>query len=668
MFSFFDIIVRIVGGVMRKLLMLFLIFFCMPIITVKADIAYVRGNITPDTKNVAVRTCASTSCPQVKNDTNGNISISYPEMFEIIGEEGDFYKIKLQYTGFWYEGFIIKGKEDKEYVQKAEFTITDDLINSFKELGFPESYAINLAKLKISHPNWNFVPYEVNATFDEVIDGESKYIDTNLIDSANTSLRSTEDGSYINGEWKTFSGGKWYAASKQTIKYYVDPRNFLNDGHIFMFEKLNYDANTQTEEAIISLLTGTFMAGNTFYYDENNEVKEVSYAKAFADSASQNDVSAIHLVSRVIQEQGVNGSSLSSGDNAEFPGFYNYFNIHANGGTTAEVIHNGLAYAKKKNWNSPYSSIIGGGNLLNSYIKNGQNTLYLQKFDFVGSTYYTNQYMQNIRAPYTESYSAYKTYVKNNLLDSLFTFSIPVFKENMPVNTSLNSEYNEDTTLSMLNVTNCNLMPSFTSSAYNYSCSLGSEITKVTVNATATTAENLVEGTGEIELTDTVTNIEVTVTSKSGAKGIYKIVVTKTEDVKLSPDEILSKLQINNNSGYLSGFDLGSEAYYLSDLIKANYPTSISAVSKDGKLSTGMTLKVTNNGEADYTIVIYGDNNGDGEIDIIDLLKVQKNLLGASKLEGAYLKASDVNKDGEVDIIDLLKIQKHILNVSMIEQ
>ena len=653
---------------MQKYLLLFLIAFCMSIVNVKADTTYIRGNIAPDTTNVAVRTCASVDCPQVKNDTNGNISISYPEMFEILGEEGDFYKISLQYTGFWYEGYILKGKDDKAYVQKSEFTITDELLSSFKEMGFSESYALKLAKLKISHPNWNFVPYEVNATFDEVIAGESKYIDTNLIDSSNQTLRSTEDGSYINGEWKTFSGGKWYAASKQTIKYYVDPRNFLNDGHIFMFEKLNYDAATQTEEAIISLLNGTFMAGNTFYYNENNEQVEVSYAKAFADSASQNDVSAIHLVSRVIQEQGVNGSSLSSGDNAEFPGFYNYFNIHANGGTTAEVIHNGLAYAKKHNWSSPYSSILGGGNLLNSYIKNGQNTLYLQKFDFVGSTYYTNQYMQNIRAPYTESYSAYKTYVKNNLLDSFFTFSIPVFKGDMPTYTSLNSDYNEDTTLSMLNITNCNLMPSFISSAYNYTCSLGSEISKVTISATPTTADNVVEGTGEIELADTVTNIEVTVTSKSGSKGIYKIVVNKTEDVKLSPDEILSKLQINNNSGYLSGFDLGSEAYYLSDLIRTNYPSSISTVSKEGKLATGMTLKVTNNGEADYTIVIYGDNNGDGEIDIVDLLKVQKSILGASKLEGAYLKASDVNKDGEVDIVDLLKIQKHILNVSKIEQ
>ena len=81
-----------------------------------------------------------------------------------------------------------------------------------------------------------------------------------------------------------------------------------------------------------------------------------------------------------------------------------------------------------------------------------------------------------------------------------------------------------------------------------------------------------------------------------------------------------------------------------------------------------MTLKLTSNGTSDYTIVIYGDNNGDGEIDIVDLLKLQKHILGVNKVTDAYLKASDVNKDGVVDIVDLLKVQKHILNISKIEQ
>ena len=637
-------------------------------LSVNADTTYVRGNIAPDTKNVAVRVCAKTDCAYVKSDTNGNISISYPEQFEIIGEEGEFYKIKLQYTGFWYEGYILKEKNGKAFVEKQEYTVPDSLVEEYKNMGFDITYAEKIAKLKISHNNWDFEPFMVNATWDEVIRGESKYIDTNLVDGSNTSLRSTEDGAYDNGVWKEFSGGGWYAASKQTIKYYVDPRNFLNDGHVFMFEKLNFDVNTQTEEVLQSLLNGTFMSGSGFYYDENNEKKDITYAKTFMDSGIKNDVSALSLVSKVIQEQGVNGSALSSGDDEEFPGYYNFFNVNANGKTTADVIHNGLAYAKKKGWNSPYASIIGGGELLNNYNKYGQNTLYLQKFDFVGSTFYTNQYQQNIRDPYSTAYRTYKTYVKNNLLESNFKFIIPVFQGTMPAYTSLSADYNEDTTLSMLEVTGCNLMPSFTSSAYEYTCSVDKSTEKVLVSAVATTTDNTVEGTGEIELTADTTDILITVTSKSGDKGTYKVAVRKTDDVNLTPDEIIAKLQINNNNSYLSGFNVGDEASSINELIRGSYPSARSEVSKDGKIATGMNLKLANNGEATYTIVIYGDNNGDGEIDIIDLLKVQKNLLKVGKLEGAYLKASDVNKDGEVDIVDLLKIQKHILNVNKIEQ
>lgn len=653
---------------MHKYLKYFFILFLSLIINVNADTTYIRGNITSGTTDVAVRSCASKSCSVLKSDTNKSIYISYPETFEILDEVDGFYKISLQYSGYIYTGYVSKGTSAKDYVEKKEYIITDAVINELQTLGFDLSYAEKIAKLKVSHPNWIFTPLLIDATFDEVIKGETKYLSRSLIDGSNTSLRSTDDGAYVDGKWTTFSGGNWYAASAQAVKYYVDPRNFLNDGHIFMFEVLSFDEATQTEEAIASLLNSTFMNGNTFYYNENNEKVDISYAKTFLDAGSKNGVSAIHLVSRVIQEQGAKGSALSSGDDAEFPGFYNFFNVQANGVTTAEVIHNGLAYAKKLNWNSPYASIIGGGKLLNNYISVGQNTLYLQKWDLVGSTFYTNQYMQNIRAPYSESYTAYKAYVKNNLLESKFLFSIPIFKGDMPKETSLDSIYNEDSTLSSLTVTNCNLMPSFTPSAYNYTCTVPMETDKVVVNGAANNSDAKIEGLREYELTDNTTKIIVTVTSLADTKSTYQITVQKSADNILTPDEILAKLQINNNGGYLSGFDLGSDSSNLSNLISNNYPMAKSEISTNGKLSTGMNLKLTNNGEGNYTIIIYGDNNGDGEIDIVDLLKIQKDILNASKLDGAYLKASDVNKDGVVDIIDLLKIQKHILNVNKIEQ
>lgn len=633
-----------------------------------ADTTYIRGQITKGTSKVTVRTCASSSCGAVKSDTNSNIAISYPEMFEVLGEENGFYKISLQFNSYYYTGYVSKGTSSKTYVETKTFKVTDGDINQMLTLGFPKSYAEKLAKLKVSHPNWQFVPYIVNATWDEVIAGETKYINTNLINGSNTSLRNTEDGAYVNGKWTEFAGGGWYSASKQTVKYFVDPRNFLNDGHVFMFEVLNFDSGVQTTELLQSLLNGTFMSGNAFYYNDKNEKVNISYAQTFRDAGEKNQISSVHLISRVIQEQGSKGSSLSSGDNSEYPGYYNFFNINANGKTTSEVIHNGLAYAKKKGWNSPYNAIIGGAALLNDYIKYGQNTLYLQKFDFAGDTYYSTQYMQNIRAPYSESYTAYSAYVKNNSLDIKFTFSVPVFKGTMPDKTSLDIKYNEDSSLSKLSVTSCNLNPSFTSSAYNYTCYVDKKIDNITVNASPTASTSTVKGTGKFDLNKDVTVLEIIVTSAAGTTSTYKITVNKVDEVVLTPDEILAKMQISNKGGYISGFDLGSDANSFNKLLNSVYPKAVSQISENKVLYTGMNIKITSGITSNYTVVIYGDNNGDGVIDILDLLKIQKHLLEVNKLKNAYLNASDINKDGNVDIIDLLKIQKHILNVSKIEQ
>ena len=633
-----------------------------------ADTTYIRGQITKGTSKVTVRTCASSSCGAVKSDTNSNIAISYPEMFEVLGEENGFYKISLQFNSYYYTGYISKGTSSKAYVETKTFKVTDGDINQMLTLGFPKSYAEKLAKLKVSHPNWQFVPYKVNATWDEVIAGETKYISTNLINGSNTSLRNTEDGAYVNGKWTEFAGGGWYSASKQTVKYFVDPRNFLNDGHVFMFEVLNFDSSVQTTELLQSLLNGTFMSGNAFYYNDNNEKVNISYAQTFRDAGEKNQISSVHLISRVIQEQGSNGSSLSSGDNSEYPGYYNFFNINANGKTTSEVIHNGLAYAKKKGWNSPYNAIIGGASLLNDYIKYGQNTLYLQKFDFAGDTYYSTQYMQNVRAPYSESYTAYSAYVKNNSLDIKFTFSVPVFKGTMPDKTSLDIKYNEDSSLSKLSVTSCNLNPSFTSSAYNYTCYIDKKIDNITVNASPTASTSTVKGTGKFDLNKDVTVLEIIVTSAAGTTSTYKITVNKVDEVVLTPDEILAKMQISNNGGYISGFDLGSDANSFNKLLNSVYPKAVSEISENKVLYTGMNIKITSGITSNYIVVIYGDNNGDGVIDILDLLKIQKHLLGVNKLKNAYLNASDVNKDGVIDIIDLLKMRKHILNVNKIEQ
>ena len=69
-----------------------------------------------------------------------------------------------------------------------------------------------------------------------------------------------------------------------------------------------------------------------------------------------------------------------------------------------------------------------------------------------------------------------------------------------------------------------------------------------------------------------------------------------------------------------------------------------------------------------FSIVLYGDVNGDGKISIVDLAQVQKHLLEIAKHSGHFFTAADVNKDNKISILDLARIQKHLLEINEIQQ
>ena len=122
------------------------------------------------------------------------------------------------------------------------------------------------------------------------------------------------------------------------------------------------------------------------------------------------------------------------------------------------------------------------------------------------------------------------------------------------------------------------------------------------------------------------------------------------------------------NDLYLSGVEENTPVTYLSNLIKqSNTDVNIVINNKDNTLNNGIlktgdkiTIKNTTY-EKTYTIVIRGDNNGDGKINALDMLRIQKHILKYMNLENEYLEACDTNYDGEISAVDMLRIQKHIL-------
>lgn len=71
----------------------------------------------------------------------------------------------------------------------------------------------------------------------------------------------------------------------------------------------------------------------------------------------------------------------------------------------------------------------------------------------------------------------------------------------------------------------------------------------------------------------------------------------------------------------------------------------------------------------EYTIIIYGDANGDGKINSVDLLVIQRHILEIEQLKEIYKKAANVSRRvAKPTSVDLLVIQRHILTLGMIEQ
>lgn len=355
--------------------------------------------------------------------------------------------VKITKDGVFYYGSFFVSQEEKEgYIEDRFLARSDEDWRAWEEsyadllgrispenteylnaggeyadvLQFPAGYQANLNKLKNSHPNWTFVPMNTGLDFNTAVNSEMGDKSWIYINDSN------RDKGYVGA---STAQGNWAYATRAAVSYYMDPRNFLTESYIFQFEQLTFNSSYHNVNAIQNFLNNTFMKG--VLPDQTSK----TYAQAFFEIGKSQGVSPTHLASRVYQEQGKGTSPLISGTYSGYEGYYNYFNVGATGKTTTDVIVNGLTYAKNKGWNTRYKSLQGGASTIgNNYIKKGQDTGYLQKFNVnpnAANDVFTHQYMQNIQAPTTESTSTRKVYNDAGALSSAFVFKIPIFS-NMP--------------------------------------------------------------------------------------------------------------------------------------------------------------------------------------------------------------------------------------------
>jgi len=182
-----------------------------------------------------------------------------------------------------------------------------------------------------------------------------------------------------------------------------------------------------------------------------------------------------------------------------------------------------------------------------------------------------------------------------------------------------------------------------------------------------------IDAQGVIEaITEGKTNIIATTEDGNIQRKVSVNVIRKIDETELSFDKSL-----NIVANEISGWNV--DEMKVSEIIEkittiyhiAIYDKKDKLLQDDDLVGTGSKIKILDNNQIimEYNVILYGDVNGDGKINSVDLLVLQRHILEKEKLTGIFLKAGNIRKDGRnPSSLDSLLIQRHILELQMIEQ
>ena len=178
---------------------------------------------------------------------------------------------------------------------------------------------------------------------------------------------------------------------------------------------------------------------------------------------------------------------------------------------------------------------------------------------------------------------------------------------------------------------------------------------------------------------------EVKVTGKCNETGWYRIeykgkvgyvsnnYLTVNSPEPEIPASITSEIYVLGQ--YITGVEPGTSVEDFLNGITRHGGATVKLLNKNGAEQTGVvctgsilqvfdgTTLVTS-----YEIVIYGDVSGDGYVNTLDAIKVNRYTIGLGTLTGAYLEAADASRDKNVNTLDSIFINRFSIGVVTINQ
>lgn len=270
---------------------------------------------------------------------------------------------------------------------QVDISTTDETDDSFENMirDFPDSYKPALRYIHKLHNNWSFTPLKTNLSFDEVFNNE-KWVSSIEINAG-----------VCEGNPYTVTESGWCIGNDDVTRFFIDPRNFLTEKYVFMFENLGY-SELYNEDVVNAVIKDTFMSGNS-------ELDNQSYKSIFVEAGKTASISPLYLASLARQESGTSLSNTTNGQEFSYDGFtykglYNFFNIGASSGEANPALA-GLVYANggrgvnnvitpdngdsnNNNNNTPSDNVNVSNNFI-EMLKVGKTGEYLRGYD-LGTT------------------------------------------------------------------------------------------------------------------------------------------------------------------------------------------------------------------------------------------------------------------------------------------
>ena len=555
---------------------------------------------------------------------------------------------------------------------------------------FPESYKEKIKLLSELHPNWEFKAYYTGIDWNELTSSSAE----------NKCRRNTIHKGNIDPNVLCICGyqgdSNYFCGSANTVNFFLDPRNFLEESMVFQFLELSYSESV-TKEMIQAAVAGTYLDAKIVH-----EEKEYTYTDVIMEAAKESGVNPLHIVVTIFQELGKK-AEVPKGISGTYPGYeglYNFFNYGSTDGTTngKTPTEKGLDKARSMEWKNPYFALKDGVKtvLSSNYILAGQTTKYFYKFDVVGNDilkdnetktydsgkFFSHQYMTNLQDPCSQAGSLFTYYTNCGMMNEKLTFVIPVF-ENMPDKTYYPTSLTEkDGELYRINTSKI-FGVTYRSEPSSDSASLGS-LYKYTVVAVPEISGNwakvVFNKVTDYDAENKVWNY-IKLTGYVSKSYLEKIDLPTNEEIppeeepenppivepEIPPVTNSTNMKIDNEFLLcIPGVNLKNiKEVYPNATVKNDKNEEIT--SEDAVMETGYLLQVEADKNEIYKIVVLGDVNGDGLIKTVDYMMTKNIIMETENPSEAQKIAADVSKDGQIKTVDYMMIKNHIMEIDMIK-